>query len=339
MSLLSEVQRHPDATLRFCAEMTGSGALHALEAMYASGRFSRVIITGTASGLNACEAAITLLREGGICTILADSANLRSREASIVTEDSLIIAVSCSPAEWDTTKLCLDLQEHPGLVTVFSSRSLIGSYGRVRIALMDGETGQLPLTAYTNACTAMWAVTETLLHGADAALAWLGERLSWYAYIQEGFVLSGMRKTLKLAELLQDVKQVTVVSSGLSAGSARQAAWLLGETAPFDTKVVSLDDFLQNPECECALFFDLTERDRVLLEKAEAQVRSLGGRTAIITNRDMADLSDRVSLRMGTKNTPAGPMCEIIPVEMLAAFYTDGREVFENAAAVCPGGA
>ena len=338
MSLLQEIQRHPDATVRFSKEMQRCGAYGELEALYASGAFSRVILTGTASGLFACEAACSLLRQAGIPAYLADAADLRGREAALITDDSLIFAVICSSGEWDTAKLCLDLQKHPGLVTFHACRSTVSRCGRVRISLADGSSCLTPVTAYTNACAALWAAVHTLTRGAKSALRDLGERLAWYGYIQEGYAFSGMSKTMEIAGFLQGVKQVTLVASDLSSGTAKQAALLLRETAPFGTGCASLREFIREPHPECAVFFDFSENERELVERMEEWARDRGCRTVIVTNRDLPRLSRRVSARMGSRDPEASPLCAIVPMEMLAAFYADGRDVFENVADVCPGG-
>ncbi len=330
MSLLSELRQHPAATLALRKSIqTGcNGALTRLEGMYALGNIDRVIFTGVSSGFASALGAVSLLHSAGMPALAVESPALLERERTLITQRTMVIAVSCGPDEWETTKLCTAMQNHPGLVTVAASRSPISELGALRFHLEDGGTGTLPTTAYTNACAMVLAMAVTLTQGVQAAVTVLGERLEWYAYIQEGCVKAGMAKTRDVAAMVEKLPFVYFAASDLSYGSAREAARLMQACAPFEAGVLSLREVLQHKNPGCVVFFDFTLACRADIDRAEEQVRAAGGKTVLITNRDLAQMENRKVIRMGVRDVEAAAMCETVPVEMLAAYFKDGNENF-----------
>ena len=333
MTARNEIRRLPAAIWSLTAAVNGgwNGAVSGLRTL-APTAHRGILLTGTASGYDAAIAGAYMFRRAGISARASDARLLLAGELPMPDTEDLVIAVSCSDDTSDTQALCWALRNHPCLVTLADSGTPVSEYGAVRLDLNAEKDTVVPITTYSNACAALWIIARLFAGDTDAEITALCDRISAYSYTQEAVSVSGAAVTLRMQEHLEPGDKVVIAFPSDYPGGEHLRRLLrpftLREDGPGQVLLCTPDALPALDRHTLVLLPDYLPEFRNAVDAAEETSLRAGARTLLLTNRDLASGSGRLSIRLGCRTAEGAILCQPVPVEMLCALWMDSREGF-----------
>ena len=321
---LNNLLEQPRAVRDTATGLTHLPELDGLIQHIRSGRFRRVVLTGMGGSYHLLHPLHLDLTAGGFPSIMAETSELIHYMTSLLSSDTVVIAVSQSGASAEIVRL-VERQE-PYLVGISNTPgSPLVQRSRLAILTRAGEEGGVACkTALTSLAALYWiaqhfrardlvAARCVLDHAADACGSYL-ER--WQAHVQW------------LKDSLKGVQRAFIVGRGPSLAAAGLGAMLQKEAAHFHAEGMSSAALRHGP-------FEMLGPDSfVLVFEGNSDVHRLHDSLV----RDVVQTGARAAL-CGTSvadgpfalpvTEPAlRPMLELLPAQMmsLTVSYLQGRE-------------
>ena len=286
----------------------------------ADGRFDRVILTGMGGSLHGLHPALLALSQAlPIPVLLWETGELTQQVQNIVTERSLVIAVSQSGESGEVRRLT-EMAGRPGRVIGVTNQpgNSLANWADLTIPTEAGPELTASTKTYTAGLAALYLLTAHLMGRGDAAGAEVVELSRTVAALLPQMPAIAAQ----CAGHLGSSAPLTVVARGASYSSAAMAALLIEEAAKLSCEALTGGQFRHGPlELVRAGF-----RAIVFLGDGEARplttalldrIAELGGR-AVGLGTDAGRVSEAV-VPITLPATPPGllPILEIIPIQFL----------------------
>jgi glucosamine--fructose-6-phosphate aminotransferase (isomerizing) len=309
---LRDLLDQPAAMERTVTGFSLVGELGRLREDLRAGRFARVVLTGMGGSYHMLYPLHLRLTQAGFNSVLAETSELLDSLATLLTKDTLVIALSQSGASAETVRL-LD-RGGPTIVGVTNTpESPLAQKADVTVLTRAGEEGGV-------ACKT--AVTSL------AALEWLSAELETAAPVLETYLVNWKRHVQTLAGILKGIEHAFVVGRGRSLAAAGLGGMIQKEAAHVHGEGMSSAAFrhgpfeMLGPDCFVLVMegdAEVAAKNRQLVD----DVVATGARGALC---GLQDSDGPFALPQAPERIR--PILELLPPQMmsLAFAYLKGRE-------------
>lgn len=320
---LDEIVEQPDALRRCIDRFPGTDKdLHALQHALTDGGYDRVVLTGMGSSYYGFyPLLLTLNARLDLPVFLWDASELIHYAADIITENTLLIAMSQSGESAETVRVT-QLSQQPKMrvsVTNLADNSL-SNWADIALHTHAGTEATVSTKTYTTSLAVLHLMSRALTgHDIEAA------KTELYQLAADMSDLLAKRDTVMkaLGDQLGNSHTLTLVGRGHSLTSAQVGALITTESTKVMCLGLSSGQFRHGPlelarEGFNALVFAGDDHTAALNRRLAADIKDYGGNVLVIAPGDAADSSGDVP----TLNIPKAPpellpILEIVPVQLL----------------------
>ncbi len=278
--------------------------------------YSKVLLTGMGSSLNALYPLYCRLLQHGIQVCHIETSELLNYSNELITEDCLTVIVSQSGESIEIQKL-LDNNGLKGLTIGITNTYQSTLYTKSNCSLLTqaGNETSVSCKTYLAALAATTILGDILLKE-DSAMTI--DALRSAAQEIEKYYVNSKGHIHKLIDLLSETKYLVVTGRGMSIASANTAALVIKESSKFFAEGMSSAAFRHGPFeiILSGLFLVVFSGDRRVYElnkKLVDDVNLCGGKAVLVERGKECDpfivpeVSDSIL-----------PIVEILPAQMLS---------------------
>ena len=315
---INDILRQPEAlqnTLSALAKQNMQD-LTTLVSDFRSGKQNRIILTGMGSSFHALRPLLLALLQQSIPAILLETSELIHYSPALLSEDSLIVAVSQSGASVEIKYLLKQLPPKGKLIGVTNTPgSPLTERSDVLLLTQAGPENSVSCKTYITALAAL-AVIQAELTGLDVQavltkLAPLSEAILGYLSNLENYVSS-------LESRLQDINHVILAGRGVSMAAALTGGLIIKEAAHFPAEGMSCAAFRHGPQEMISerifiMVYEGLDPTRAINRNLVDDIRKNGGRAALVETsqgRDVFHLPAVPAIGL--------PIVEILPAQILS---------------------
>ncbi len=332
---LSDILDQPRA-LRASWEGLRNAALPLVSELLARKKFERLVLTGMGSSFFGLQPLMLETARHGWAPVLLETSELIHYYSRLLTESTLVVAVSQSGQSAETLRL-LDQSGsgHTVIAVTNTPESPLAKQAHITLLTNAGSEYSVSCKTYVAGVLALSALSAalcgentdervaTLEHVADGASSYLR---NWEAHAQE------------FIRALQGMRHLFLVGRGASLAAAQTGALIIKESDHFHAEGMSSAAFRHGPfemlskEATVAVFAG-AEPTRELNRRMASEIGELGALSFLIGSD-----SPQSACRIPEAGDIARPIMEILPVQMmtLALAAIGGREAgkFDRAAKI-----
>lgn len=324
---LQDILQQPEALRRTLAGFEDQAELRAVARTLASGEYKRVVLTGMGSSLHALYPLHLTLSNRGLPSLLIETSELIHYLTNILTEDTLVVAVSQSGQSVEVVRL-LEMTEGrlPLIGVTNNANSALARQAQIHLPIQAGSESSVSCKTYLASLLALeWL--GAILTGAEN-LASAKRVLSLAAPAVEAYLSDWRQRVEALCDIIDGVRQIFVTGRGPSIATALTGGLILKESTRFAAEGMSCAAFRHGPfetvgPHVMVVIMAGDSRSRPLNRRLAEDVQSAGGKLALIDTD-----SSQTVFRIPELPALIRPVVEMLPVQMisLALAACSGRE-------------
>jgi glutamine---fructose-6-phosphate transaminase (isomerizing) len=312
--LLRQPQALQDTLSAFCGETWKE--ISSLGRQLHAGKLRRVVLTGMGSSYHALHPILLGLLGGGIPAQMVETGELVHHASSLLTPDSLTVAVSQSGASAEILRLLDKIPAQAGLIGITNTAgSPLAERAEALLLTRAGSEETVSCKTYITALAAL-AVLQACLTGQDpgAVLSELGSLPEALA----GYLANLPRHVESLEGRLRGVKYLVLSGRGVSQAAAGTGGLIIKEAAHFPAEGMSCAAFRHGPlnmasEQIFVLVYEGLEPTQRLNRGLVVDIQKAGGKAALVEVQPGEEVFHLPAA------TAAGlPILEILPAQMLS---------------------
>jgi glucosamine--fructose-6-phosphate aminotransferase (isomerizing) len=321
---IAEIAEQPGVIARLAAAFEADHAadLAGVPALLRSGAIDRIVLTGMGGSLHSLYPL--LLELGRTCPVPAslwDCSELVQQGLDLITERTLLVAVSQSGESGELVRLC-ESSRRPRLAIAVTNAggNTLAAWADIGVRTSAGPERTASTKTYTAGLAALTLLAATLLGRSlgpqvaalQAAAAAIAERLAaWTAMADE------------IAAFLGAERPITFIGRGANLASAEMAALLTAEASKLPCLALSGGQFRHGPielvreGFGCVLFASPDPQARELDRRIADTVLHLGGRVVWVSAQQVPARTREFVVGLPPCDAGAVPILNIVPVQLL----------------------
>lgn len=334
---LKDILDQPRAIRATWEALQGSPAIEEVAELLAKRRFTRLVLTGMGSSYFALHPLALEVAELGWTPVLLETSELVHYYPRLLTESTLVIAVSQSGQSAETLRLLKHNGDNHAVIAVTNTaESPLAEQADISVLTHAGEEFSVSCKTYVATLVALPVLAAVLCgHKSSERLA----ELQPAADAADGYLRHWDEHVAAFCERLRDVKHLFLVGRGPSLAAVGTGALIIKESDHFHAEGMSCAAFRHGPfemltPAAYVGVFAGDERTRTLNERLAADIAENGTAQSAMIASDSAERACRIP----DLPAVARPIAEILPVQMmtlaLAALANREAGKFERATKV-----
>jgi glucosamine--fructose-6-phosphate aminotransferase (isomerizing) len=312
---IQDILAQPEALAATLTQLSSATTeLKSLAARLASGKFSRIVMTGMGSSLAVLYPLWYRLVQAGHAPLLIETSELLYDAAPLITADTLVLIVSQSGRSAEIVRLIEQAHGTTVLAVTNSADSPLAQIAAVTVLTAAGTESNVSCKTYLTALAALAFVGDVLAPTAEPAsmaqLETVGDLMTAYLSRWEEYAAG-------LSELLDDSSFI-VCGRGPSLAAVHYSALILKEASKTHVEGLTAPQFRHGP-MELAitpvqvLVYEGQANAAPLNRRLVADIIQAGGRAYLV-----GETSQNEAFRLPAASPAALPFLEILPMQVLS---------------------
>lgn len=313
---IQDILAQPEALAATLTQLSSATTeLKSLAARLASGKFSRIVMTGMGSSLAVLYPLWYRLVQAGHAPLLIETSELLYDAAPLITADTLVLIVSQSGRSAEIVRLIEQAQGATVLAVTNSADSPLAQIAAVTVLTAAGTESNVSCKTYLTALAALAFVGDVLAPTAaePASLA----RLETVGDLMTAYLSRWEEYAAGLSELLDDGSFI-ICGRGPSLAAVHYSALILKEASKTHVEGLTAPQFRHGP-MELAitsvqvLVYEGQANAAPLNRRLVADIIQAGGRAYLV-----GETSQNEAFRLPAVSPAALPFLEILPMQVLS---------------------